>query len=450
MVRVSLGVGWVLLLSTLTTASVRADDVIPGHLEDAAKALIKSVGPYLDTNGNSQLKQLIATFPFGDAQNQIGRDLGNAPSQLQSHMVSELEDYVESKGLGSKFSVLDKDELDVATGGSIAVRFDNATSTRSALGSKGIAIAILGTLQKRSDGDFEITCEVVTQTASSKFTVKVGGGGVTPQTPSGSSGRSGRLIVDIYGKPKNSSNFQKIQFQETQDRGGSYRNVLFLEIDKQQYFGQPFEIHLINKQQPEISPQNNNIQGPPDKDRVFGAAVYLDGVASFLMKEDQPGGGFVWRRDCRHPAYVPKHVLTAANRAFVKTNTDNDRFIKSDLLYATTPGHSIWRIRGFQKGEKTAKSFIFGTAAESIASGLDQNISQIGLISVHFYAERLPNDLQPAYAPASGGILAGPEVPSPTIKVGIKDWYPVPIEVWHILYAYKGETSCPPLQPVTF
>jgi hypothetical protein len=448
--------GFALLLVTafvssefLSGRTVAAQDSAPGNLEDAAKEIVKIIGPALQAENQTALKQLVATFPFGNAAGQATRDLGNAPGQLQSHIASELEDFVNANALGTRYGVLDRDELEVATGGVVAVKLGDADATRSALTSKGIAIGILGSLTDNGDGSFNASVELVTQTQQKQFTVMVGAQGVVPQTPGGSSNRNGRFSVNIYAKPKNSANFQKQQLREAVDQSGKYRNVLFLELDRSLYFGQPFEIELRNNGTPKIHSQDPSAP-VKDSDRVFGAAVYLDGVSSILRKETQPGG-FVWRRDGRHPAYVGKHVLTAANRVFITTTTNTSRFIKSDLQNSVAPGHSVWRIRGFQKGANNAKSFLWGTAADSVAVGMDQNVSQIGLISIHFFAERLDGDIVPVAAPShgdGGGVTFGPDVPSPTITVGVKDWYPITVEDWHILYCYAGDPSLPPTQPV--
>ena len=175
-----------------------------------------------------------------------------------------------------------------------------------------------------------------------------------------------------------------------------------------------------------------------------------------------------WKRDLRHSAYVGKHVLTANDRVFIETDGyDDERFTDSKIYYVSDPslrrlqlppeGHSFWNVKGFQRGSDDAAQFLFGTSAHSVGVGAGQNVNQIGLISAFFYAEKLADDVpvEACYTRSlpGGGIQVGPTIPSPVTKVGVKNYYQYPAEVWHIQYVYEDDPDKPdddvlePFQP---
>ena len=422
------------------------------NLADAGDRLGEEAGKMLKNSDNGDLELVVATFLFGSDNGQITRELSEASVNLQSHIMLSLAKFIKEQHLESKYNVIDRDELDSMTGGFVAINVEDPNFTRTKAAQKGIGVSIIGTLKRTNNGnDYSISARVVTPTKVLELSpLKVNASGVNPTTPGGSTKPSGRFSVEVYAKPRNGGNFQRLELKRAEDQSGKFRNILYLVVDRQKYFGQPYEIHLKNHETKSFTlPDLSRAPGPDDKDRVFAAAVYIDGVSSFLNKGNTQSG-IEWKKDSRHPAYVPKHVLTASERKFVeRRGIDNERFKNCTLVDSNPPGHSKWRIRGFQQGRDTARSFIFGTAAQSVGVGAGQNISQFGLISIYFYAEELTSDMRRAPLPRQRdiGTPLGPEVSSPTFKVEIKNWYQIPAEVWHIQYAYEDDTSIPDLDP---
>jgi hypothetical protein len=430
-----------------------------GNLAVAGEELGKEIAGYLKSAGLGDGHMLVAVFRFGNAANSVPQELSAPTLQLQGHLIDTLGKAL--GGSGSKFNVLDVETIDTYTGGSIALKYEDPAFTRLKASQKNIAVPIVGTFLLSSDKNwYEISTKVITpSTVSPVLSVRVRANSVAPSIPgapfnpsNNANLPSGRFSVEIFAKAKDEANFSKLDLQQAADQSDQFRNVLFLKLDRARYFGRPYEIRLKNfESKPFVLPEPLSKPGPSDKDRVFGAAVYIDGVASIMRKV-----GSDLKLDIRHPAYVGKHILTASNRVFVESATDSDdgRFIKSKLIDYNAPGHSEWQIRGFQKGNDTAASFVFGNAAESVGTGLGQNVNQIGLISIYFYAEELNDDTHTGtwgglYAPAAPGTTLGPDVPSPIIEVGVKNYYRIPAEVWHIRYAYSDQplpTLKPPIQ----
>lgn len=436
--------------AVVSASTSSAQPISAKNLKDAGKFLGEKVGDYLATADTGQTQLLVATFRFGDEADNVSSLLGMAPTQLQGHIIESLQKTLAANSLGGRFSVLDVDQLDQQTGGSVLVKISNPATTRVRLSNKNIGVGVVGTILKQPSGDYLCSARVITPfDVSAPIEVKVSGPAVDLFTPQKDLKISGRFNVEIFATERNTNNRQKLQLRRANNQSGPFRNALYLQVDRTKYFGQPFEVRLTNNKAKSFTlPIADGTPGPNDKDRVFGAAVYLDGVSSMFIETSKNSG--LWRKDIRHPAYVGKHILTADNRKFVVGQDDTARFFKGKLVNATPPGHSVWRVQGFQKGDSTAASFLLGTAAQSVGTGMGQNVNQIGLISVFFYAEHMSDDMVPSNyiaRDADIGTIAGPDIPSVVTEVGVKDYYPYPAEVWHIQYVYSDDPDVPDLGP---
>lgn len=440
-------------VATLFTSAKPARAAEAKNLQAAGEYLGGQVADFLGHADSGSAQILLAVFKFGDDHDEVSRKLGMAPTQLQGHIIQELErKFKADTALGNRFSVLDVDALDQRISNSVSVRFNDPAFTRVKLSQKGIGACLLGTLIENQAGGYTCTVKVVLPgEVSSPIQLDIRKTGIEPFTPTGGSTKlSGRFNVELFAQAKGSSTFQELELRQAKDQSGEFRNALLVSIDRAKYFGQPFQIRLTNFKDKSVAiPKADVVAGNNDKDRVFGAAVFLDGVSSAYIQD-----GSTWRKDIRHPAYVGKHLLTADDKKFVPNSTlpANSRFGKAELVSVSPPndGHSTWLIEGFQK-DQLAAQFLFGSAAQSVGAGMGQNVNQIGLISVYFYAEVMDDDQAQARAyagvPEDIGIISGPDMPSPVTIAYVKDYYPFPAEVWHIQYMYSDDPENPPLGP---
>ncbi|PHQ32497.1 hypothetical protein CEE69_25585 [Rhodopirellula bahusiensis] len=421
------------------------------NLQSAGTEIGAEIGEYLSSNNTGAAKLQIGVFRFGDASGIVSAEMGIAPTQLQGHIMESLTRHVKTNNLAHRFAVLDIDELDITTGGSVAVKYSDPAFTRIKLSNKGIGIGVIGTLQRRPDGDFDCKVKVITpNSVSNVFERIVSKAGVDPFTPSWDSKISGRFSIKVMAKPIGSSNFEELTLRRAADQSGEFRNVIYMFVDRARFAGQPYQIHLRNNESKSfVLPNALRRPGPNDADRTFGVSLYVDGVSAIFQQQI---GSTDFRKDIRHPAYVSKFLLTPSTRKLTeKENADSARFKGFEYENASPPGHSHWKVKGFQK-DQTAASFVFGTAAHSVGAGSSQNVNQIGLISAFFYAEELESDvsLEPAdILPPSQvrareiGTIAGPDVQSQVSRGIIKNFYQFPAEVWHLKYLYDDDSTNP-------
>lgn len=434
----------------LSSGSVlRADTA--RNLQAAGDYLGQRIGDYLASKDVGGATLVVGAFRFGDDKNVSNSAMGMATTQLQGHLIETLGTYVTKKSLQSKYTILDVEGLSLQTGGAVTINLNDLPLTRSKLAAKGITAAVVGTFKPGATPNDNYECVVTVilpGEVSSPFMVSIEPAGVDPFTPAGTTkNMSGRFVVEILARAKGEIEYRPLELRQAVDQTGPFRDSLRLSIDREKYFGQPFMVKLQNvKEKSFVLPSANRVSGPNDKDRVIGVALFLDGVSSVYASFGQQQGE--QKKDTRHPAYVGKHLLTADDRElFPGTSSRFDGFNIKDC---SPPGGSIWLVKGFQKNSSTAAQFVFGSAAQSVGTGLGQNVNQIGLISAYFYVEELADDpvkTQEKHRYDSISVIAGPDIPSPVQAGGVKSYYPFPAEVWHIQYAYSDDPDAPPLGP---
>lgn len=180
-----------------------------------------------------------------------------------------------------------------------------------------------------------------------------------------------------------------------------------------------------------------------DANRLFGAAVLVDGVNSIYEKLGQGAGPLVV-----HPRDARKWLLCRPGFV-IEAGDGGTPYIK----HVAGPDHSTVEIMGWQSSDDKARAFRFanvgrgeGIVAESLGVTDD-----MGLISVYLFGEKLQGDrMLPGMAARPGpmnaapkptlGTAAGREIASRTQAVQV-ELYKTPMHQIHILY--RAEQDCP-------
>ena len=449
----------VLCVLALAPASVFAQEIAENVPDAAAKLAPKITTALRDTNPSGRM--LAAVLPFGDQNGQVTAALGVLPRQIQGQLIEELSVSLVSAGL-PHIKLFDVDALDShldAKSGTLAsVSIRDPATARQKLNAVGLQVGILGSISKFDNKTALI--RVLVLLPATEFTIQVEVAGwtleddvlddsIVPPIPSndgpGSATARRRVTISFEGLSRSSNRWVPLPLERPKNGTGPYRTALILRVNRREFANQPYRIIAANHGIPQTRLSLGWTPGNDDKDRVFATAVYVDGVSTFKRNKGT-GGVRKWKRDIRHPAYVSKNILTAPGRKFLpKSGGDERRFDEGMLDNASGDGHSRWTIKGFQIGSRFAEQFVFGSASNSIAAGLSQNVSQVGLISAFVYAEKLKSDNRGRIFENKGiGTEPKAEVPSPIFQVKVKDWHPEPVDVWHVLYRYDDDPNCPP------
>jgi len=193
-------------------------------------------------------------------------------------------------------------------------------------------------------------------------------------------------------------------------------------------------VEMINKGGPALFGNRED-----DPDRLFGAALLIDGVSAFMR-----ASGKQFHRVSGEPSTLPKWILTPVGKRMVQDRGNvPGRFEGGKLIKTTGPGGSVVQALGFQKGSRVAGSFVFSTAAKSVAAPELLSLKKIGTISVYFFAEEIPGDSPLGESDDGPGTKKSKDVPSRTFVVKGLKWHPSPVEVWHIIYRYEGDPTLP-------
>jgi hypothetical protein len=123
-----------------------------------------------------------------------------------------------------------------------------------------------------------------------------------------------------------------------------------------------------------------------DRERIVSAALLIDGVNSIMRHDGQR-----YRGVSGYPSGLRKWILSPVGKEFVLDKKGMPGRIEGARLKAVRgPGDSESHVRGFQRGRAAAGSFVFASAAESVAVAELLSVRKIGTISVYFYAEKAP------------------------------------------------------------
>ncbi|MFO0950173.1 MAG: hypothetical protein U0835_03290 [Isosphaeraceae bacterium] len=487
-----------MLLVVLVGSAVSAAEVQP-NLGEAAKAIARATVDQMKTRMPATGKDRVAVLLFGDRNRKYPKNLGNLGPQLQGAILESLKDELTTATSGdvpmsTKFSVpLYETMVDAFVSNPTDVgglTDQNIAVARNILGANNFKVGLVGHFEV--DGDTlsketisaAVTVKVTAifasdtyafdlQLSSSEILLHLVNGANNPtvnQNDENTKKLYSRFDIEIFAKARNQAQFEKIPLAVVTQQGSPLFNELILLIDPVKFKGQPFEIRVTNKATPNssISSQSRKdeaimttLTNHPTKetDRTFLLASYIDGVSIIKRKELGPNNVAQFAKDVRYYPFVSKYVLTGPNRLFEADPASTDpRFDKSKLVDTNGPGHSVLIMKGFLKiaddgRQSVSGQFLFGDEKQSIGQEfVGTGVSQIGIMSFYFFAEQLEGDktvAETSNGRNTAGTVEGSDIPTPVVKVGVRNIYKIPAETWHIIYQYNSanDPSTVPVQP---
>lgn len=416
-------------------------------------------------------KQRVAVFAFGNLEGRYPVELGDNGPMLRGALVDRLAEYLDRNAPG-RFSVLYPEQVDeeLARGPAdpVGISGKNLALSRKLLKQFNLQVGVVGTFLLKTlppapgrrgllelpsprvfvsdvKGDLDprnvkIETRVILPDADFQLTAAVNSEEVRRNGNGPQPAPSGRLGVRFYAKVDedrpdgDASAWRQIPlFLSKQEKT---ENLGYLVVPRE-YEGKRYKVVLTNRGKPALVGHNKQ-----DGDRLFAASLFIDGANSFMRLD-----GKKYRAVSGQPDKLPRWVLTP-------------------------PGKRL--------EPDAAGAFTFTQASESIAAPELWALKKIGTISVYFYREELPSDIELRAAPeadlamgAAGsslgsppptakmgkkidGVITGSASPPPkpgtslgkeikvkTTRVKVLNWSPLPTEVWHILYRYEGDPEIP-------
>jgi hypothetical protein len=437
-----------------------------GDLGGAARDLAEKLGGELARRGPRDRSQKfrVAVFPFGDGRGRYTLQMGDNGPVLRGALVDHLRVYLDRKAPG-KFTVLYPEQVDEQiAGGSndpAGISGKNLVLARRLLEAFDFQVGIVGRFEvgdfsrllqvsnaARDESSVPPGVKIETTAILSSDVVRAGSNvlagavrrhGFGPQSPVGK-----RLGVRFFtkvgaGRPdSDNSAWEEVPLFASAEKQS--RGLLYLVVPKS-HKDRRYKVVLTNRGKPALH------DNPADPDRMFAAALLIDGVSSFMRLD-----GKQYRHVAGEPASQPRWVIAPPGKRLVADPKGTfGRILRGKLVAAPAGDGATLTVPGFQKGGGVAGSFVFATAAQSVAAPELLSLRKIGTISVHFFAESLPGDVKvqqyktesdaPDEAPA--GTRMGKEVRNPTLGIRVLNLKPDPYEVWHIVYRYEGSKDLP-------
>ncbi len=378
----------------------------------------------------------VGVFPAGNSDGKVTFEFYEPSQVLQGELIIEL-----TKKAAGKFFVLDKGGLarkfrDAGIS-SAGITSGNRQQTAMLLKKAKIDAAVIGSIDAKSAKQVKadnlqkvnVSLVIIYQDGTAD---QITGSAEPDSVPPPDTHPSSRFRVDILWR-KGQNNLVPLKLATSKKPNSRFHNVFFLEV--------PQEVPIGNKDKAQYVIRLKNFGGPPvrfknpnaqkEKDRLFAAAVKVDGVNSIFQDQGNGKIGPV----IVHPKNARKWVLSGPGKV-IKPAAGGG----FTLQPFNGKGHSIIQVPGFQKNANTAASFFFTKAEESVAAETIGVTNEVGVIEVHFYAQKLPGDQQVIgvpYAAPNLGTGAGPDRDNPTFTIKL-ELHPNPVEVWRIFYRKAG------------
>ena len=418
------------------------------NLISAAGHLVKEIGPWLKQSKLPADTYKIGVFAFGDKNGDATAALGNLPVLMQGELVDQLRAYL-GKETPGKYTLFEPDQLKVfflrAGASPVGINPKTLALAAKTLKKFKLDVGIVGrysiiapqnTLSTGVDVEAKAIFSVSQQVL--KAQVSVGAKDVQQHGGIAAAKASGRFQLDLFYKPDDrvadadANGWRRLPLYRVKNSKSSYHNGYFVVL-KRNMQGKRYKIRLVNYGRPAISATH-----PLDADRLFAAALLIDGVNSIYQDK---GTG---RKEpvVLHPLKVVKWVLSAPQREIVRDHRGMLRQIPNNpkvskikggsLRDVSGVGDSVLEIFGFQKNKNFANAFVFARPGDSIAETVGITDS-IGMIAAYFYPEKLPGDER--------GTKAGKEVKSPTFAMSFKI-ISEPAEVIRVFYRYEDDLPC--------
>lgn len=443
------------------------------NIEGAAGQMATEISNKLVTIAptNPVERHRVAVARFNNKNQSYTLNLGNVGPAFQTALADALRSQLGSGPVAGKYTVPSPETLkeEVISGLNQGIDPDamsdaNVGAARSLLQKYNYQVGVVGRFlidKLPAAGPFDIAATVITPTSSFVVTVRIGPtdpnqGGVTPQPDPPSK----RFAVEVYVKhqPQLTNDaltaaWKKLELRRIKEP--ELVNNLLLIVPKE-YKGSRYKLVLRNNGAPSLG--GEKFTSPNDRDRIFLAAVMIDGVGAFWKEEKDPGTGQLrYVPDTQHFSRIKKRVLTAPGRYLQgMPGVTGPRLDNAELRNSGRGGvdHSTATLLGFQRDVQFANAFIFSEAKDSAGAGLIGSINEIGLISVYFYPEYLMEGDSPVRAGGPPATLApgtrpGEPVVSPVFYVRVNNIDNVPVSIWNIIYRYSDDPHIPASEPFT-
>jgi hypothetical protein len=464
------------------------DEKVQFDLATVVDVLLDRLGPELIRHGpkDRTRKFRVGIFPFGNSQGRYPVELGDNGPALRGRLADALRGYLD-RGAPGKFTVLYPEQLDEEIRASSAdpkgISGGNLALARRLLRSFDLDVGVVGRFEVRSltrplkgerltkNGGVRVQAKVILpekaiEGASAIDPSSLWNLGYLPQPGAGERRKGERTFVLVKDAARRHSIRFLVKVDEdarddeatawkevpltvsAKDVDDDWRGHYYLVMPRA-YQGKRYKLVLANHGKPPLSVAKST----RDSERLFGAAVLIDGVSCFMRHD-----GKQYRHVSDVPDRLGQWILTPVGKRIVPDAEGTMRRIKGGrLVEAAGKGDSEVHVLGFQKGPAVAGAFVLATAAESVAAPELLALRKIGTISVYFFAEKLADDrvavnasVSPVIDPELGGdhiprpgTAMGREVRSATLGVKVLNWHDGPVETWKILYRYKGDPSLP-------
>jgi hypothetical protein len=359
----------------------------------------------------------VAVFPFGNSKGKYTLAMGDNGPVLRGALCDELRTFLDRKAPG-KFLVLYPEQVDdqISAGSTdpTGISPRNPGLARKLLKVLDFQVGIVGRFEAEDFEDlFRVQLRPAGLAAPQAKGVKVQATAILPGDAievAGAVSRSDVINLGFGGQQQLSKQvgarfFVKMDADRPDSDNSAWKPMplyaspekdaagkLYLLVPRS-YRGKRYKVVLNNK----------------DTERLVSAALLIDGVNSFMRHDGQR-----YRGVSGYPRSLQKWVLTPVGKKLVADRKGMPGRIEGARLESTSGlGGSEAHVRGFQRGREAAGSFVFASAAESVAVAELMSVRKIGTISLYFFAEK-PRDTSADIASSKA-----PEVfPETAPKVG--------------------------------
>ena len=410
--------------------------------EQHAPKLVESIRKNM---GNNQ-SYTVGVFPFGSSSgtSEGMSKMGNNPKVIQGELIAAIGSTMKD---GSSFMLLDQTGLAEkfkSEGMSpVNLKISDPKDCGPKLRQLGIEALVVGTISTNSPSQAATrnSVPVTIQILFSDGTIdQVFGPRVKPGDIFDNGGQGDLEPDDAntigQGRPNETKqdpndtrfmvefviNGQVIPAEIAKTSNGGFDHVRFIILPGH-FEGKEYSIRITNDGSPGCGWYHHEQENQECK-RNYAVALLIDGVNSIYERNLKGENVPVARR----PQKLTKWFLSGTT----EPNPDKPTTIE---------------ISGYQTKQNERRPFVLGKAKNSLAAELGIT-NDIGLITAHFYPEKMQGDKEYMDFKKSNeaGTHPGPPEANPTIEKRL-DLYERPAAVWRIFYRYEGDDLPGDLKP---
>ena len=415
---------------------------------DSAELAVQ-MGPRLATEIKGKLtgSPRVAVMPFSNDGGVVDPSFGNTVKALQGELISSLKTakaglVLDSRAMAQGFRNTSTDPTqliigDPAATGTVLSTLDWDAVIMGQFGSTGPAA-----LATSKVNVLKWSLTVIYQDGSFAQIEFDSSPNVVPMQST--AGPTGRFNVEIL------VGGQVQPFLTDANKASQYHNVKFLEIDPSMV-GSEYQIRLTNHGTPEAGYASQRV---PETERVFGAAVLIDGVDSFARetgRTDPTTGQPLVDFAIVHPKNAYRWLLSSPGLVIRPDSGHPEGFIMAGAN--GVDDHSTRTISGYQMGGQDAAAFTFAQSGQGeLTAELLGVTDDIGMIEVYFYARQLDGDrMSPNHRDNVAGLGTKPGRPiMHSVQRVNPKMHTAAVEVWRIHYSTSGSFPVPTASLVPF